>query len=95
MGRFLKELTTFNKLSNLDQFLDLTTFKKLSNLDQFLDLTTFKKLSNLDQFRFDNFRKVVKSGTSDLFSSPSVKAATSEGNYQNFREPYHDYISQS
>ncbi len=44
----MPDLTTFNKLSNLDSMPDLTTFNKLSNLDSMPDLTTFDKLSNLD-----------------------------------------------
>jgi len=58
----LTDLTTFDKLSNLNPGLnpDLTTFDKLSNLNPGLnpDLTTFDKLSNLNpnlsanQFRF-------------------------------------------
>jgi len=50
---YLKDLTTFKKLSNLGE--DLTTEDLTTE-----DLTTFKKLSNLGG-RFDNFQKVVNS----------------------------------
>jgi len=49
--RWLTDLTTFRKLSNLSfqGLTDLTTFRKLSNLSfqGLTDLTTFRKLSNL------------------------------------------------